>query len=763
MALEPGSRLGPYEIVELRGKGGMGEVYRARDTRLGRDVAVKVLPSSLSKDATFKRRFEREAKTISQLQHPNICTLYDVGSENGLDYLVMEYLEGETLEDRLKKGALPIKEALRVAGEIAEAIEAAHRRAVVHRDLKPGNVMLTVTGAKVVDFGLARGSADREVVDTEATTMAAAITEEGHIFGTMPYMAPEQLQGGQVDARADIWALGCIVHELVSGSRPFSGDSQADLIASILRSDPDPPSRHQPLSPPRLDWIVSRCLDKNPDRRWQSARDLAIELEALEERSGGGRGEQHHGKRPSIAVLPFANMSADPEQEYFCDGMAEELINALTQLENLHVVARTSAFSFKGRDVDVREIGKELGVRSVLEGSVRKAGARIRVTAQLVNVSDGYHLWSQRYDRELEDVFAIQDEITLAIVDELRVQLFGTDSENLVKRRTRNREAFTLYLKARYHFHKLTVPDLQTAVEYSKQAIELDAEYAEAYFTLAGATMFMGGAGPMFEIPPTEAYPIARSAIDRSIELNSSLAEVHVMRGIMRVTYRRDWAGAESSFGRALALSPDSGDAHRWSAWRLWWMRRFDEALAQFERAVEADPLDPLSQTGIAMVLYSSGRYDEALAQLERVLTTDRNYYLALQFLGDTYCETGDLEAAHRAFSRALSVAGEEAYYVYARLCAVLEGMGQQEEAKKHLNKLVAISKLRYVPPAYVGILYLGIGDYDTALDFLEKAVDEGTLIAMVWLVFRWSAPVRSDPRFLSAMSRVGLGEMAKT
>ncbi len=389
MALEAGTRLGPYEIVELLGKGGMGEVYRARDPRLDRDVAIKVLPSELSEDETYRKRLEREAKTISQLQHPHVCMLLDIGSEDETQYLVMEYLDGETLADRLKAGPLPIDQVLRIGEEIAQAVDAAHQQGIVHRDLKPANVMLTKSGTKVLDFGLAKRSTERLADPAAATeTIAQALTKEGRIVGTMPYMAPEQLQGGPADPRTDIWALGCMLYEMVTGDRPFQGQSQADLIASIMGAKPEPLSKKQSLVPEGFEHIVSRCLQRDPERRWQAARDVTIELEEVT-KTDRISSPATRLDRPSIVVLPFADMSEERDQEYFCDGMAEEVINALTQLEGLHVVARTSAFSFKGRDVDVREIGEKLGVRSVLEGSVRKAGERLRVTAQLINVADG--------------------------------------------------------------------------------------------------------------------------------------------------------------------------------------------------------------------------------------------------------------------------------------------------------------------------------------------------------------------------------------
>jgi len=491
-------------------------------------------------------------------------------------------------------------------------------------------------------------------------------------------------------------------------------------------------------------------LEKAPRDRIQSAREIHDELATLRSEATAVAEKPP----PSIAVLPFANMSADPENDYFGDGLAEEIISALAKLESLRVVARTSAFSFKGKDADIPEIGKKLGVETVLEGSVRKSGNRLRITAQLVSVADGYHLWSERYDRELEDVFAIQDEITVAIVDKLKVKLLGAEKEELLNRPTTNKEAFALYLKGRYHFHAVVTPELQKAVQYFREAIDLDPGYAKAYAGVAGAIMFMGGAGPIDFLTPAEAHPQARTAIEKALELDSQLPEVQAMLGVMRTTYELDWAGAEHAFQKALTLSPNNADTRFWYAWHLWLRGRFDDALSQFEKALELDPLSLFFQSAAAMVVYCSRRYQEAIERFQQVLDMHPNWFHAQMHLGDAYCAIGDFESAEATYVKARAHDVEHSYYVKARLCAVHAALGRRDDAIKEVDELVAISRKRYVPAVWIAAAYLGVEDYDEVFRWLDK---ESTVQLAGWTVFPWSDPVRSDPRFQTVLERLGL------
>ena len=464
MALSAATRLGPYEIIDLLGSGGMGEVYRATDTRLGRTVAVKIL------DNQFSERFETEARAISSVNHPNICALYDIGDHEGRSYLVLEYLEGKPLQ-----GPLILDEALRLATQIAGALEAAHAKGIVHRDLKPANIMVTASGVKLLDFGLAK----------LAKTSDADITRtlEGTVMGTAAYMAPEQAEGRSIDARSDVFSFGAVVHEMLTGRRAFRGDSVVAVLSAVLRDHPEPLG---PAVPPALVAIITRCLRKNPEERFQYMREVRSALEALRAPSqqflSAPVAVQPSCPDASIAVLPFANLSADKENEYFSDGLSEEIINALTHVPGLKVTARTSAFAFRGEKQDIRKIAETLNVRTILDGSVRRAGNRIRVSAQLINAADGYHLWSERYDRGMEDVFAVQDEISAAIAEALKLE-FSCEVA-AIRPHTPNLPAYEALLKGRHALSKLTPEGLATSRQFFEQAIGLDPQFALAYVGL---------------------------------------------------------------------------------------------------------------------------------------------------------------------------------------------------------------------------------------------------------------------------------------
>jgi serine/threonine protein kinase len=488
MTLQPGTRLGAYEITTLLGSGGMGQVYKAKDLKLARDVAIKVLREELASDPQRLRRFEQEARSASALNHPNIITIHDirlrhtssglpaealskergqVGEETDIDFIVMEYVEGQTLREMLAEGQLATKNLLQLTTQIAEGLAKAHSAGIVHRDLKPENLMVTNDGyVKILDFGLAK-LLPQPGADSEVATITKEGTVAGAVMGTACYMSPEQALGKPLDARTDVFSLGAVLYEMATGMRPFKGDTPAGLFNEILNKTPSLPSSLNPELPTELDGIIHKDLCKNPGERYPSAGDMLQELKTVTEKP-------RVSSKRSIAVLPFDNMSADTEQEYFCDGMAEEIINALTRVENLRVIARTSAFAFKGKHEDVGEIGRRLGVDTLLEGSVRKAGKRLRITAQLIHVEDGSHLWSERYDRELEDVFAIQDEISLNIVDRLKVELVGGERAAISRRAAVDPEVYNLYLLGSYHWNRATQEDMKKSQQYFLEAIARD-------------------------------------------------------------------------------------------------------------------------------------------------------------------------------------------------------------------------------------------------------------------------------------------------
>jgi serine/threonine protein kinase len=533
MPLSAGTRIGSYEILSALGTGGMGEVYRARDTRLDRTVAIKVLPARVAHRTQARERFEREARAVAALNHPHICTLYDVGSCDDVDFLVMEYIDGVTLQ-----GPLASDDALRLAMQIASALAAAHRQGILHRDIKPGNVLVTSSGVKLLDFGLAK-SMD---VGKDVT-----VTVAGTVFGTVAYMSPEQAQGWSVDARSDIFSFGALLYEMVSGTRAFSGATVAQVLSAVLRDDPPPLWPVSPLEP-----VARKCLAKQPDQRFQTMDQV---LDALRSVAVSPPKEA-----PSIAVLPFASMSADTDNEFFSDGIAEEIINALSHLRGLRVAARSSSFSFKGTPMGAGEIASRLNVRHLLEGSVRKAGGRVRVTVQLVDASKGFQIWSERYDRRLADIFDVQDEITRAIVRRLKVALAIDEADRLVKVTTTSMEAYQAYLTGRAMLYRRG-PWVARALESLKKAVELDEGYAQAWAGLADAYTILCYMG---ERRPEEAMPAALDAATRALETDPDSAEAHNALACASLMWERDFARAEHEFLEALALNPNYIQARCW-------------------------------------------------------------------------------------------------------------------------------------------------------------------------------------------------------
>ena len=608
----PGKRLGPYELLSRLGAGGMGEVYRARDTRLGREVAVKVLPESFSDDGEALARFEREARAVASLSHPNILALHDYGQDGGVTYAVMELLEGETLRDRIAAGALPVPRAVSFALQIAQGLTAAHDKGIVHRDLKPENVIVSHDGhVKILDFGLAKSVGVPEP-NPALTGMPTAGTAAGVILGTVGYMSPEQLRGEPAGPESDIFAAGIILYEMIAGRNPFRRGTAAETMVALLREEAPPLSdTGRPVSP-ELEEILVHCLEKHAGARFQSARDLAFALRVLD-RSGNRAEWEHTPSKPgssgsglaaspaeaSVAVLPFRNMSPDPDAEYFSDGITEEIISVLTHVASLRVAARTSSFAFKGKDTDVRIIGQELGVRTVLEGSVRQAGRRLRIHAQLIDVATGYHLWSERYDRELEDVFAVQDEIARSIAETLEPRLTGGGGASLPERPNRDVEAYDLYLKGR-HFWKQR--RMRSAIQQFEAAAEKDPGYADAYTALADSYSIWGFYGG---ISTWEAYARARAAAERAQELAPDSAEVHLSLGVIEHYYGWDTAREERELKFAIERNPKLADAYFWLGLCLAVSGRFEETIEVARKGLALEPHSANAQASLAWAYWA--------------------------------------------------------------------------------------------------------------------------------------------------------------
>jgi eukaryotic-like serine/threonine-protein kinase len=654
LALAPGTRLGPYEIVALLGAGGMGEVYRGRDSRLDRDVAIKVLPVAVADDSDRLRRFEHEARAIASLNHPHICQLYDIGP----GYLVLEYIDGEPL-----RGPVAAPEAVRQAIQIARALEAAHDRGILHRDLKPANVLITRDGTvKLLDFGLAkllRPTRD----DPDDLTHMAAHTIAGAILGSPGYMSPEQAAGKPLDIRSDVFSFGIVLHELLSGVRaPGEGDA--------LRSG---------QAPLALARIVQRCLAANPRDRFQTM----AEVRAVLEHASTDLTSAASGHKPSIAVLPFANMSADKENEYFGDGLAEEVINALAQVSGLQVAGRTSSFLFRGKDIELAEVGRRLNVEHLLEGSVRRAGNRVRVTAQLIKVADGFHLWSERYDREWTDIFELQDEITQAIALALRIRL-SVDSST-ARSHMPNLRAYEAYLKARELWSRTFPGSFEETKALLEHAITLDPQFALPYSLLGGCYTMLANMG--FR-PAHDMMPLARAAEERALRVDPALPEAHALLGVCAGGFGHDWIGAEREWRLAMAREPISRDVRFWYGNHyLLPIGRVAEAVETMARVLEEDPLNLLYRHLYARGLRHLGRLDEAAAELRGILDVDASFAWALETLGAVCAQQGNWEEALALTERA-HVVTPWSYTVVGQLAALLERAGDRQRSDALLETL---------------------------------------------------------------------------
>ncbi|MEJ2719981.1 MAG: protein kinase [bacterium] len=631
-----GQTISHYRLVEKLGEGGMGVVYKAEDTKLKRTVALKFLPPDLTREPDARTRFIQEAQAASALDHPNVCTIHEIGdTEDGQYFISMSYYEGETLKRKIERGPLSLEEVVGIAECIARGLGKAHSSGIVHRDVKPANILVTADGqVKVLDFGLAKLAGQTR------------LTKTGTTVGTVAYMSPEQTRGDEVTPGTDIWSLGVVMFEMLTGRLPFRGDYEQAIIYSIMNERPQSIRDLRSDVPFELEQVVARALAKDPVERYRQMTDLLAGLGSVR-RTMESRTKKEEPTEttlaPSIAVLPFVNMSSDPENEYFGDGLAEELINALTKLKGLRVAARTSAFTFRGGEADIKEIGKKLDVGSVLEGSVRKAGNRLRITAQLVNIADGYHLWSERYDREMDDIFAIQDEITAAIVEQLKIELIGKKKETIVKRYTESLEAYDHYLKGIYYWNKLTPGGFERSIECFEKAIEEDPHYALAYAGAADSRWLSSFWG---NLPPRQTYPKAREAARKAIEIDETIGEAHASLGAVHTFYDWDWEAAEREFIRALELVPTSPYTRIYYSLYLNLMRRHDDAVAQAKKGRELDPLSGFCNTHFAHRLWQARRYDEAIAEFQEWIEIEPNDWFSHNHLSQLYLEKSMIKEA---------------------------------------------------------------------------------------------------------------------
>jgi serine/threonine-protein kinase len=727
---------GRYTVEREIGHGGMAVVYLSHDLRHDRIVALKVLQPRFT-EVLGPERFLREIKLAARLHHPHLLPLYDSGESGGFLYYVCPYVEGGSLRDRLvRQGRVPLPNAIRLAREVADALDYAHRHQVIHRDIKPENILLDEGHAIVADFGVARA------VSAAADT---ALTETGMLVGTPAYMSPEQATDAPLDGRSDIYALGCVLFEMLGGRTPFTAAAPMTLLAQRLTTAA-PSLRSVGVSvPAAVEHLVARTLAQRPEDRFQTAADLTLALSLAERELTQGT-PTPQATRPvprvaTLAVLPFINMSTDPENEFFSDGMTEELINALTRVQGLQVTSRTSAFAYKARDVDIREIGQRLNVGAVLEGSVRRAGSRLRVTAQLVNATDGYHMWSETYDRQLADVFELQDELSRAIVSTLRPKLVGVDSEPLVLPPTASVESYTAYLKGRFFWNKRTLDGYRKGIEFFEHALAKDPSFALAYTGIADcwamlAFDYFGG------VPPREGMPKAKAAALRALELDEGLAEGRTPLAVVSMLYDWDWAAAERQFERALELNPGYYPARMWYSHFLTVMGRHEESLELIRRTAEQEPLSLIVQQTVARSLHFGGRHEESVEECRRLLDMDPDFVTGYELIARPLCALGRYEEAEQAALEGVARSGRWSLLLGALGC-VYGYAGKRDAARDILAELEEQGKRRFVPRYHVALVHYGLRDEVNALKETERSAQErsGVLLwcgidpNMTWLM----------------------------
>ncbi len=740
----------------------MGEVYRARDTRLERTVALKALPAHLASPELLAR-FEREAKSVASLSHPNILAIHDFGVHDGTPYAVMELLEGMTLRDRLSESALAPRKAIELGLQIARGLAAAHDRGIVHRDLKPENIFLTRDGlVKILDFGLARQAA-AILSDSDSSSSPTAATRDGVILGTVGYMSPEQARGRPADHRSDIFSFGAILYEMLSGHRAFLCETPVETMMAILQDDPPGLSGSAREMPAALSEIVAHCLEKSAADRFQTARDLGFALEVAqrgglpEETAPAGFGSPASSGSgvssiPSIAVLPFRNMSSERDAEYFSDGMTEEIINALTGIENLRVAARTSAFAFKNRDEDVRQIGRELGVKTVLEGSVRPSGQRIRITAQLIDVATGYHLWSERFDREIRDVFAVQDEIARAIAATLKVRLLGSEDAPLVSPATADVEAYNHYLKGRYYWSRRRI---RPAIVEFEAAIARDPDYAAAHTGLADSYSVWGFYGG---IPTWEAYGRARTAAERAREIAPQSAHVHVAFGIIEHYYGWDTEREQRELNLAIERDPRGVEGYTWLAICFGGLGRADQAIEAARRGLAVEPHSANLQAALGWGYAGSRRFEEANREFAKAVALDPEAVFPVWSLAIARLVLGAPDEAVEILERVVAMTDREHSYELALLADALAVSGRPEQARKIVAELEEKGRTSYVPPLDLSLALVALGDRERALTLLERAYDERNALCWFRIHLPQFDPLRSEPRWKAIAARLARG-----
>ncbi len=778
-----------YRILERVGSGGMGVVYRGYDAHLEREVAIKVLNPGTIADDRSRKRFRNEASALSKLNHPNIATIHDFETHEGRHFLVMEFIRGVTLADRLAEGSLPEKDVIALGIQLAEGLSAAHEHSVVHRDLKPGNLLLNTDGhLKILDFGLAKFR-----IPAKENLASETLSEAHAVVGTLPYMAPEQVLGGEVDARTDIHAAGIILYEMATGLRPFSAVDRSELISAVLRSAPPPATARNPRLSSELARIISKCLEREPENRYQSAKELAIDLRRLHLgalsnlqtsarlplwqsvkwvrlgllfasvlallvaftiaiRVGFWFGGARADNIQSLAVLPLANLSGDPQQDYFAEGMTEELITNLGKVRAVRVISRTSVMQYKQTQKTIPKIAEELNVDAIVEGSVVRSANRVRITAQLIQAKKERHLWAETYERDVSDVLALQSDVAQAITSEVKAKVTPQEQTRLASARQVNPEAYELYLKAKYFWSKWPEKESTKSIIYIQQAIALDPTYAPAYADLADYHSYEALYG-LRQL--NEAVPAARAAVGKALELDETLAEAHTELGEINFTFDWDWARAERDFKRAIALNPNSSRSHLKYSVFLISLGRSSEAVTEAQEALKLDPMSVGKNFGLGWVLYYARRHDESIVQLKRTIDLAPDLAYANAVLGWNYAQKHMYPEAISSCQRAIAVLPDQV--VLGSCGRVYAVGGRRHDALSILHRLNNFPTQMPLDPYNVAVLYDGLGETDHAMEWLERAFAgrSGGLSGVKCEL--WSDQLRSDPRFRDLLRRMNL------
>jgi serine/threonine protein kinase/Tfp pilus assembly protein PilF len=785
-----------FRVIEKLGAGGMGVVYKAVDLRLNRPVALKFLPDNMLQDSQALERFRREARAASALNHPGICTIYDIGEQHGRGFIAMEFIDGETLRSHIHEKPLALQEILKLGIQIAEALDAAHAEGIIHRDIKPANIFVTKRGqAKVLDFGLAKLVPKGVGVSTDSRGQVPDSTSiVGIISGTPSYMSPEQVRGDNLDQRTDIFSLGLLLYEMATGRQAFSGGTGGVIIEAVLTRSPVPARNINPDIPPRLEEIINKALHKNRDQRYQHAADIRTDLQRLERdtnsatdsgwrvaeegaesvlisttshlhstgkqtprnataQTGARRPERVSKIIDSLAVLPFENASRDPEHEYLSDGIAGSLINILATVPKLRVMAQSTVFRYKGRQIDPQAVGHELNVRAVLTGRIMQSGGSLRIGTELVDVATGSQLWGAQYDRKPGDIFAIQDEISNEISGKLRLKLTRAEKKRLTKHQTDDAEAYRFYLKGRHHWNRWTEDGFYKAIEYFQQAVEKDPGYALAYTGLADSYVLLGWNS---YLAPKDAFPQGKMAAMRALRVDPDLGEAHTPLAAVLWLHDWQWQKAQTEFERSLALNPAHPTASHWYAEYLMTMGRQVEAIARIKNTQELDPLSLIISVAIGRDFYMARRYDDALEQLRRTVELDPNYPVTYWVLGLLLRQMGRYELAIAEGEKGVKLSGGSPM-MNAALAQTLATAGKREKAIQILNELTNLTKQKYVAAYFFAGIHIGLGEDDRAIEYLEKSYEEHSH----WLIYLHIDPsmdgLRSNPRFQDLSRRVGL------